>query len=102
MTATVSEAVARPVRGLGQGGVGWVVVEAIEAFNIYDFTEKQYGLAVVIISALVSFLQNLLENKLGKGLLRKVPPKEVPVVDSTSTGDEGEDEVTETAPQVGD
>lgn len=85
----VSESVARPVRGLGQGGVGWVVVEAIEAFNIYDFTEQQYGIAVVIVSAVVSFIQNALENRLGKGLLRSVPPREVPVVDTDATAEEG-------------
>lgn len=92
MKQQVSEAVARPVRGLGQGGAGWVVTEAIEAFGLYDFTDRQYGLAVFLLSALFSFLQTTAENRGWlKPVLRSVPPKTVPVTDDLETADLTED-----------
>lgn len=76
----ISEAVARPARGIGQGGVGYVVVELLEAFNVYDFTERQWGISVIALGALFSFLQNTAENRGWiTPLLRTVPPKEVEV-----------------------
>lgn len=83
----VSEAVARPVRGVGQGGAGWAVIEVVEAFHIYEFDERQSIISIIILTALVSFLQNTIENRLGKGLLRNVPPTTVPVVDDVDNGD---------------
>lgn len=99
----VSEAVARPVRGAGQGSAAWLVTEAFEAFNIYDFTESQYGLSVLILSVLFTFIQTMIENKIGKGFLRQVPPTTAPVTSIGETHSCSEDhpdnqESTETPP----
>lgn len=87
MATRISEVVARPARGAGQGGAGWIVTETIEAFGIYDFTEKQYGLSVFILGVVFSFLQTLIENRLGKAFLRQIPPKDSPL--SSSVEDDG-------------
>ena len=76
---TVSEVVARPVRTVVQGGPVWVVMEVIEAYNVYDFTDRQWGVTLLAGTALVSAVQNWIENRQGKGLLREVPPREVEI-----------------------
>lgn len=78
----VNEATARATRGGLQGGAGWAVVEVLEQFGIYDFTQGQASITILVLSAVFSYVQNTLENK-GKipALLRQVPPTEVPVVD---------------------
>ena len=81
MAKKVNEALARPVRTAIQGGPVWAVMELIEAYNVYDFTDRQWGITLLAGTALVSFVQTKIENHYGKGFLRKVPPKEVPVVD---------------------
>lgn len=79
----VSEAVARPARTLIQSGPGWAVIELIESYELYDFTDRQYGITLLLLTALASFVQNRLENRRGKGFfLRNVGPKESPVVGS--------------------
>lgn len=80
-TANINEAVARPVRGLAQGGAGYVVVDVLDQFTRWNPTTQQYGLAVIVLSGLISALQNFAENKGWiKAFLRKVPPTEVPVI----------------------
>jgi hypothetical protein len=76
----VSESVARPVRTAVQSGPGWIIIETIEAYELYDFTDRQYAITLLLLTMLFSFLQNAYENHRGKGLfLRNVPPVEVPV-----------------------
>lgn len=80
--SSVSTGVARPLRTVAQGGAGWVIVECLEAFSVYDFTERQYGLAVFVLGGVVSALQNLAENKGWiKAFLRTVPQPDEKVVD---------------------
>lgn len=80
-TSTVSEAVARPVRTVVQGSPVWLLLELIEAYNWYDFTDRQWGVTLAIGTVVVSAVQNAVENHLGKGFLRNVPPRKVNVVD---------------------
>lgn len=80
-TTKVSEALARPIRGVGQSGAGFVLTQLIDS-TIWDMNEVQFGLVVVILGGLVSFLQNTIENYVGRAVLREVPPKEVVVVDN--------------------
>jgi hypothetical protein len=77
---TVSDAVARPARTGLQGGAGWVVAEFIDAF-LWDMDDRQYGIAVVVLGSVISWIQNTVENHYGKGLLRQVPEPDPPVVD---------------------
>lgn len=78
-TSGVSEAVARPVRTAVQSGPGWVLIELLEAYNVYDFTDRQYAVTLLVLTAVTSAIQNYVENRRGKGLfLRTVPPKKVP------------------------
>lgn len=89
-TTKVSEALARPIRGVGQTGAGLLVTELIDS-TIWDMNDKQFGLVVLILGGLISFAQNAIENYLGKAVLRDVPPKEVPVIDNdTPEAVEGE------------
>lgn len=81
MPTKVSDAVARPTRGVLQGGAGWVVTEGIDAF-LWDMNDRQYGIAVIILGALVSFIQNTVENRAGVAILRDLPPKPQPVVEN--------------------
>lgn len=80
MPHTISEAVARPVRTAGQGGLGWIVTELIDAFA-YDLSDRQYGVLVLAFGVLFSFVQTLVENHTGKALLRTIPPTQAEVVD---------------------
>lgn len=78
----LSTAVTNPARTTAQGGAGWLIVETLEAFEVYDFTDRQYGLAVFILAGAVSFVQNVGENRgWWKALGRRVPPVTAPVVD---------------------
>lgn len=78
MVNTVKDAIARPIRSAGQGGVGWVLTEAIDAF-VWNMDDRQYGVSVIILGAVASFVQNTWEDHTGKGLLRKVPAPDAPV-----------------------
>lgn len=77
---TVSEAVARPARTAIQSTPAFALIELLEAFEVYDFTDRQYGVTLMVLTAIVSFIQNKIENNRGKGFfLRSVPPLAVPV-----------------------
>lgn len=77
---TVSEAIARPIRTAGQGGLGWIATELIDSFGA-DLTERQYGVLVLAFGVLFSWVQTVVENRTGTGLLRTVPPTTAKVVD---------------------
>lgn len=85
---TVSETVARPLRTAPQGGIAWAVTEGIDAF-FYDFSDRQYGILVVLLTMLVSFIQTTVENGIGKAFLRRVPPTQAPIVDTEDGGSNG-------------
>lgn len=76
----ISEAVARPLRTAPQGGAAWAFTEGIDAF-IYDMNDRQYGISIVLLTMLFSFIQTAIENGIGKAFLRSVPPYSTPVVD---------------------
>lgn len=69
----VNSAVARTVRTGIQGGPAWALVEGIDAF-FYDFNDRQFGIAVVLLTMLLAFVQNSIENGIGKALLRTPQP----------------------------
>lgn len=74
----VSEGVARPVRGLGQGGAGYLLVDLLDEFTAWEPTTRQYGLAVVALTTLMSFIQNLAENRgWVRPILRTIPNPQV-------------------------
>lgn len=78
----VSEGVARPVRGLGQGGAGYLIVDLADEFTAWEPTTRQYGLAVLAVGAIVSFIQNTGENRgWFRPVLRTVPPTTAEVLD---------------------
>ena len=79
---TVSTTVANPIRTGVQGGVAWGVTEFLDAYGIVAMDERQYGVTLVLLTILFSFLQNLTENYFGKGFLRRVPEPEQPIVDN--------------------
>ncbi len=78
--ARVSDTFARPIRTAPQGGLAWVLTEFADAF-FYNFDDRQYGILVVLLTILVSFIQTTVENGIGKAFLRSIPPAIVPVVD---------------------
>lgn len=78
----ISTSVANPIRTAGQGGVGGILVETIDAFDLYHFNTHQAILATFLLGGLVSFIQNVGENNgWWKPILRTVPPKKVDIVD---------------------
>lgn len=80
---TVSEGIARPVRGAAQSGIGFVLTDLLDEFTVWNPSTRQYGLAVLVLSVLASAAQNFAENKgWVKAFLRSVPEKEVPFLDA--------------------
>ncbi len=77
---TVSTTVANPIRTGVQGGVAWGVTEFLDAFEIVNMDERQYGVTLVLLTIVFSWLQNLVENYFGVGFLRKMPQADAPVV----------------------
>lgn len=78
----VSTTIANPTRTAAQGGAGWLVAEAIEAFGLYDFTERQWPLVIIVLGSAISALQNFGENHgWWKAFLRQVPPTTAPMSD---------------------
>ena len=82
-TTTVNEAVARPVRTAVQMTPSAVITEFVDAF-FYDMGDRQYVALFALLTLLFGFIQNVVENRSGKGFLRKVPPVVVPVVDDNN------------------
>jgi len=81
----VSEGVARPVRTGVQGGTGLILAQFIDAW-IYNMNDTQFGTLVAILTVVLSAAQTFVEDYTGKGILRAIPPKEVPVVDRDERG----------------
>lgn len=67
----MNDTLKRPVRTAIQGGAGYATVEFVNAFHIYNMDERQYAIAVVVLTALYSWLQVMAENYLLKGFLRE-------------------------------
>ena len=85
MANTINEVVARPARTAAQAAPAWVITEFIDAF-IWNMDDRQYGAAVALLTMILSYGLAAYENYSGKGFLRRVPPKEVPVVDNKENG----------------
>ena len=75
----VSDAVARPARTAIQGGAGYAVAELVDSF--VGLTDGQVFWLAAVLTLAFSYAQTLIENHLGAGLLRQVPPTTAPVVD---------------------
>lgn len=78
-TKKVSEALARPVRTGLQGTPAWIITEGIDAW-FYDMNDRQYGITVLFLTMAFGYVQAIVENYLGKGLLRNMTPTGTPVV----------------------
>lgn len=74
---TNSVPVANAVRTGVQGITGSFIVEFIEAFNLYDFTDRQYGLAVVAFGMILSFVQNFFEKRRNQKFFGAAPEPRV-------------------------
>lgn len=81
----VNDTVARTARGGAQGGVAYSIDVLISSFA--HLTNEQFGAILVLLTVVVSAVQNVIENRLGVALLREVPPKpkDVPLVAETPT-----------------
>lgn len=77
--ATVSQAVARPVRTGIQMAPAAVVTELVDVF-IYDMDERGYAAVFAGLTLLFGWIQSGLENAQGRGWwFRDVPPTKAPV-----------------------
>ncbi len=83
--SNLTDAIGRPVRTATQGGLGWLIVEFVDAF-FWNMDERQYGAAVALLTVLISWIQNLVENRAGVAFLRELPDKEVDVVEKNEKG----------------
>lgn len=95
----MSEVGARGIRTGGQGGAGYLVIEAVEAFNVYDFSERQSTVTLLILTAVFAVIQSFVENKIGKGFLRQIPPTTVPVPGLSDDSVNGTEDGLEDVPQ---
>lgn len=94
----ISQSIARPARTAGQGGLAYAIVEVIDAFGA-GFTGRQYGALLLLLTIVVGALQVVVENRLGRALLRYIPPTDAPLVDSVPSG---EPEQTDNRPREED
>lgn len=62
----VSAPVARTV---GQGGLAWIVMEMIEAYSIYEFSERQWAITLLAGTGAVSWAHNQIEKWRGRRLV---------------------------------
>lgn len=65
--------VATALRTGAQGLSGVFIVDFVEAFNLYDFTERQYGLAATLVGMVLAYIQNLLEKRRGRKYIGAAP-----------------------------
>lgn len=77
----VPTALARPARTAGQGGLGFAVMAVIQSFH--PFTPEQYGALTLLLTIVFGWVQVVVENRLGKAVLRDVPSRTAPLVDET-------------------
>lgn len=82
---TVNANVAKGIRGGGQNGLAYGVVSWFATYH--SLTPEQFGLAVLILGAVVTYAHNFLEDRgIIPALLKAEPPADpVPVVDSTAS-----------------
>lgn len=78
---TLSTAVANPIRTGVQGGVAWGLTEILDSFNILPMDDRQYVAVLLLLTLIVSGIQNAVENAKGVGFLRKVPQPDAPIID---------------------
>lgn len=78
---TISTAVANPTRTAVQMTPAAVITELLDIFVI-DLDERGYLAVFAGLTLVLSFIQNTVENRTGKGLLRKIPQADAPVVDA--------------------
>ena len=78
----LNTAVANPIRTGVQGGVAWGITEVLDSFAILPMDDRQYVAVLLLLTVIVSGLQNAFENWKGVAFLRRVPAPEVPLVDS--------------------
>lgn len=69
------EAINRPARTAVQAAPAWMVTEFVDAW-LYDMSDRQFGALVALLTFLFAYGQVIIENKVGKGLLREVPPND--------------------------
>lgn len=65
----VGEVAAPVVRTAGQGGAAWIVMELTEAYNIYDFDDRQWAITLLAATTFLSWLQNYVEKWRGRKLV---------------------------------
>jgi cell shape-determining protein MreD len=73
-------ATARGTRTALQGGAGYLVAQLLDTF--VELSDSQLALVAVILTALFSWLQTVVEDYSGHALLREVPETDPPVVDA--------------------
>ena len=83
MSKTVSTTVAGPTRTILQGIPMEGLIQLSEAFGWTHLTEDQHAALLVVLTAVGSLIQNYIENRTGRGFLRRVPPRRVPIVDDS-------------------
>lgn len=74
MTAPRTDALQGSARTTTQTGTFGLVLGALLAFNVLHLTPEQVAATMPLGAGLVCFLQRLVENRLGWGFLRTVPP----------------------------
>lgn len=65
----VGQIAAPVVRTAGQGGAAWSVMELVEAYGVYDFTDRQWAITLLIGTTLASWAQNTIEKWRGRKLV---------------------------------
>ncbi len=75
----ITEKVARPGRTLMQASPAFAVTEGIDAW-VYDMNDRQYGVTIILLTMLFSFIQTAYEDYKGRAVLRNVTPQGVPNV----------------------
>ena len=75
---SVSQAVARPVRTATQLVLAGTIIEFVDSVLV-NLDDRQYAASVGLLAVILGYIQVLVENRTGKGLLRKPEPPERPV-----------------------
>lgn len=75
----VPEKVARPTRTAVQGTPAFLIVWMIDE-NFWNMNDQTFGVMVLLLTGLFSFLQTAYEDAKKVGFMREVPPTTVPPV----------------------
>lgn len=65
----MSESGNRATRTLLQTGIAGALVETVDAF-FYDLSDRQYAAALALLTILFAYVQSLVEERRGSGILR--------------------------------